>query len=98
MAKYQFDLRVCRHCDDPACANACPTGAILLDGGGIASLSQEECIQCGNCASACPHGAIVHNTMSDRYLKCDLCSSREGGPLCVEICPVGALTMAEEEE
>jgi Fe-S-cluster-containing hydrogenase component 2 len=30
----------------------------------------------------------------DRYLKCDLCTGRDGGPLCVEMCPVGALYLA----
>lgn len=98
MAKYEFELRVCRHCDDPACLESCPTGAIKMDDRGIASISQGECINCGMCASNCPYGAIAHDEMSDRYLKCDLCAGREDGPICVEICPVGALTFVEEGE
>ena len=98
MARYKFDLRVCRHCDDPPCVQACPTDALTLNNLGIASISPERCILCGNCASACPYSAIFYDSRSDRYLKCDLCFDREGGPLCVEICPVGALTLSEQEE
>jgi len=36
---------------------------------------------------------IGHKTVGGRrtYYKCDLCKDRDNGPLCVEICPSGAL-------
>ena len=96
MARYEFDISVCRHCQEPACLEACPAGAIQMDERGVAVLLDEACIRCSACAEACPYSAISHSEAEDRYLKCDLCAGREAGPLCVELCPVGALTLAAE--
>ena len=93
MAKYEFSIRVCQHCESPDCLAACPTGAIFLDAQGIAILDEVECNRCGACAAACPYEAIFYNQAKDRYLKCDLCAGRAGGPICVELCPVGALSL-----
>ncbi len=49
-----------RRCDaSAACVNACPTGAILVDGA-TWRLDLGACIFCGACARACPRGAIRH--------------------------------------
>ena len=95
MAESAFDVRICRHCDSPDCIIACPTDAMSLDERGVVIIDDDECVRCGACAIACPHNAIKHYEATDRYLKCDLCAGREGGPLCVELCPVGALTLAD---
>ncbi len=92
MAHYAFDIHICRHCADPECVSACLAGAIQLDERGVAIIDDEECIACSNCAEACPYGAIFYDEGTSRYLKCDLCAGRPGGPLCVALCPVGALT------
>jgi len=57
---------------------------------GVVVIEEGECIQCGACLDACPYGSIV--LAGGRYLKCDLCRGRSVGPLCVELCPVEALT------
>lgn len=93
MALYRMSIWTCKHCDSPECLAACPTGALRLDERGVALLVDEDCVQCGACEASCPFGAIFHDAASGRYLKCDLCSGRVEGPLCVEICPVGAVTM-----
>ena len=91
MAQYRFQIVICQHCDSPVCVEACPTGALSLDGRGVAILNDDECTRCGACAESCPYGAIFYAQAQDRYLKCDLCAGRAEGPLCVEVCPVGAL-------
>lgn len=95
MARYTFDIVLCRQCASPACLEACPTGAMSLDGRGVVLIDEDECTGCGNCAASCPYGAIL--ALGDRYLKCDLCAGRPEGPLCVALCPVGALTLAGSE-
>jgi len=41
-----------------ACADACPTGAISLEGGRRIDLG--KCLFCADCVAACPEGALVH--------------------------------------
>src|SRR5436190_24361257 len=41
-----------------ACADACPTGAILLDGGQKLQIDLGRCLFCTDCVEACPEGAI----------------------------------------
>jgi Ni,Fe-hydrogenase III small subunit/ferredoxin len=55
-----------------ACVDACPTGAISVDGGRF-SLDLGSCLFCADCVSACPEGAIA---FSDDYRLA--CRSREG--------------------
>ena len=98
MARYEFRIVVCQHCAQPACLEACPSGALSVDSRGIVVMDEEVCVGCGACAEACPYDAIRHHEVSGRYLKCDLCAGREEGPLCVAVCPVGALTMLGQAE
>jgi carbon-monoxide dehydrogenase iron sulfur subunit len=97
MDKYEFSIVICQHCDEPDCILACPNDAMLLDNRGVVVILDEECDRCGACAVSCPHDAIFYNETQDRYIKCELCTGREEGPLCVELCPVEALTMVETE-
>ncbi len=46
-----------------ACADACPTGAIAVDGAGV-RIDLGRCLFCVECQDACPAGAI---TMSGEY-------------------------------
>jgi Ni,Fe-hydrogenase III small subunit/Pyruvate/2-oxoacid:ferredoxin oxidoreductase delta subunit len=43
-----------------ACVEACPTGALRDDGGGL-QLDLGRCLFCTDCAPACPEGAIVQS-------------------------------------
>jgi CRP-like cAMP-binding protein/Fe-S-cluster-containing hydrogenase component 2 len=49
----------CRHCDDPKCMNACPTGALKRRAEGEIYFQYDMCIGCGNCAIACPYDNIA---------------------------------------
>ena len=95
MAKYEFDIVICKHCVEPDCMLACPSEAMVLNDRGVVIILDEECNRCGSCAANCPHDTIFYNEAQDRYIKCELCADREQGPLCVEICPVEALTLVE---
>jgi anaerobic carbon-monoxide dehydrogenase iron sulfur subunit len=97
MADHTFGLTVCRHCPAPACLEACLSGAMSKESG-VVRIDPEACELCGACAAACPEGAIFYHAALGRYLKCDLCLGREGGPLCAALCPVGALLSATEGE
>ena len=94
MARYAFEIVICRQCEDPDCIAACPNESIRIDEFGRVMLYEDECLQCGACAEACTYHAIFYDDASGQYLKCDLCTRREGGPACVQLCPVGALTLS----
>jgi len=96
MARYEFDILICQQCQPALCMEACPNEAILRDERGVVLILDEQCLRCGECAEACPYHAIFYHQATDRYLKCDLCAGVEGGPACVAICPVGALTLMLE--
>jgi Fe-S-cluster-containing dehydrogenase component len=98
MARFLFDIRICRQCSDPHCLPACPTGAMALDERGVVTIEEDVCIGCGACADACPFDTIFPHEVSHRYLKCDLCAGRTEGPLCVQLCPAGALALTEEQD
>lgn len=67
-------------------------------------INEAECIACGKCEVDCPvewegtwarNGGkqiaskrVVYDPILNVYTKCDLCIGREGGPICVERCPV----------
>jgi len=84
----------CRQCDSPECFFACPVDAIVIHTQtGARIIVEEDCIACGKCSKACPFnedGKIIGSNETP-YFKCDLCSNREKGPICVEACPWGAL-------
>lgn len=89
-----FSLR-CQHCDEPACAYACLTGAIQKDPvTGTVTVDEEKCIGCWTCMLACPLGAMQRDTEHSRMVKCDLCSGREM-PACVVNCPNEALVLVD---
>jgi len=96
LASAEITIHICQHCEEPACLDACPTDAMWLDERGVVILDDADCIRCGSCAAACPYDAIFYCEAEDRYLKCDLCAGREGGPLCTTICPVGALVLTDD--
>lgn len=91
----------CNHCNNPACVDVCPTGAVHKREDGIVVHDPEVCIGCYSCAKACPYGAPQENDLNDRMVKCDMCAARldKGeSPACVDACPVKVLTVGTIED
>ena len=94
----------CQHCKQPACMQACPTGAIGRDARGEVFVREQLCVGCGQCVKACPWDSVQmaprprHAGESlpalashDVAVKCDMCRAIEAGPACVRACPVDAI-------
>lgn len=87
----------CMHCLAPACASACPVGALRKTAAGPVTYDAGRCIGCRYCMVACPFGIPTYEW--DRPLpaiaKCNMCAERVAKgqePACVGACPVQALT------
>lgn len=90
----------CFHCARPACATACPTGAIDRDARGPVQIDAELCIACGACAEACPFHAVALGPQGFAS-KCDACAdetAQEWEPTCVRACPTRALHYGSPEQ
>lgn len=92
----------CNHCDDPACANVCPTGAMHKDPEtGLVLHDDGKCIGCRSCVMACPYGQPVMIDDLNVVHKCDACAGlRLQGeePSCVASCPQRVLEFGDIEE
>jgi tetrathionate reductase subunit B len=84
-----FLPRVCQHCDQPACREACPVEAIIKQEDGVVVLDEATCDGCQTCLNACPYDALFFNAKTNKAEKCNLCSHRivKGlEPFCVICC------------
>lgn len=97
----------CNHCAQPACAAACPVGAISKrEGDGIVLVDRDLCLGgdvCERyCLQACPYDIPQYGKEPNpRMQKCDFCLDRWGRgdkPVCVESCPMLALDAGPLEE
>lgn len=82
--------RLCEHCLNPACAAACPSGAIYKrEEDGIVLIDQDKCRGWRMCVSGCPYKKIYYNWKSGKSEKCIFCYPRieAGQPtVCSETC------------
>jgi len=84
----------CFQCEDASCMKVCPVNALTRDSkNDLIIMDKETCINCKACAFACPFGAIGIDSEGKTF-KCDLC---DGEPLCVQVCPVNALSYTHPE-
>jgi protein NrfC len=102
-------VNVCHQCVDPACVEACPTGALFIDAnnGNVRVIDETKCSGCKLCFSACPYipSRISWDSAKNVPLKCDLCINtpywkNKGGPegsqACIQVCALKALKLIIE--
>jgi Fe-S-cluster-containing hydrogenase component 2 len=79
---------MCLQCEDAACLDVCPSGALYRDGNQNVSINRDKCLGCKLCVGACPFGNIAYNYSKKQIMKCDLC---DGAPDCAKYCPTRAI-------
>ncbi len=89
---YHFYLpRLCNHCTQPSCLEACPTRAIYKrEQDGVVLIDQDKCKGFRECNKACPYDKIYFNHVTGKSQKCIFCFPRleEGvAPACARQCP-----------
>ena len=94
---HAFPLQ-CRHCLQAPCLDSCLTGALRRDEtSGMVLIREDLCIGCWTCTAFCPYGVIYPSPERRIALKCDRCLYMEK-PVCVDVCPTGAIEMVDLEE
>lgn len=95
--------KLCMHCLDPACASACPVGALKKTALGPVTYAPERCMGCRYCMVACPFGIPRYEWSKANPLvrKCVFCADRLalGKPsACSEACPTGATLFGDRPD
>ena len=94
---YAFLKNQCMHCNQPACASACLTKALVKNERGQVTWNGDKCMGCRMCMVSCPFDVpkFEYSSANPEIVKCDLCFDRtkdDRNPACVEACPAKALT------
>jgi DMSO reductase family type II enzyme iron-sulfur subunit len=88
---YFFYLpRLCNHCTNPACLDACSRNAIYKRDDGLVVIDQDRCEGHRHCVEACPYKMVFYNPVTSTSEKCIGCFPRveEGiAPACHRQCP-----------
>jgi carbon-monoxide dehydrogenase iron sulfur subunit len=70
---------------------------------GFVEYEQKQCASCYMCIMACPYGVLKSDKNNQKeIMKCNMCVHRtkDGSPkpMCVEKCPMQAITLVEVEK
>ena len=76
--KQVFAKRQCMHCEEPACASACPVTALHKTKEGPVVYDKSRCIGCRYCMWACPWGVPTAewDSLNPSIRKCTHCADR----------------------
>ena len=93
----------CRHCLEPACASACPVGALHKTSVGAVVYDAAKCMGCRYCMMACPYGIPRYDWQAavPYVRKCVLCYDRISAgrqPACTEACPTKATIFGDRDQ
>ncbi len=74
---YFFYLpRLCNHCTQPGCLEACPNDALFKTEEGLVLRNEDLCKGAQQCARACPYKKIYFNEKISKSEKCIFCYPR----------------------
>jgi len=93
-----FVPKLCNHCKDSPCVQACPVGATFDSPDGVVLVDEKYCVGCRYCVQACPYGCRYLHPTKHTADKCTLCYHRITKGLttaCCEACPTGARQLAD---
>jgi formate dehydrogenase iron-sulfur subunit len=95
----KYMRRLCQHCEEPACASACPVGALHKTAAGPVVYDVYKCIGCRYCMTACAFSVPKYEwqSLNPKVRKCILCPERQD-TACAEACPTGATKVGERED
>lgn len=100
--RIHYISKLCNHCRNAKCMEACPHGAISRREDGFVLIHPDKCVGCKACVEACPYGAVYFNEQAGVAQKCTGCAHLldHGAklPRCVEACPTDAMVFGEEED
>ncbi len=84
--RYVSTKRQCMHCDDPACASACPVTALHKEASGAVTYDADKCLGCRYCMWACPWGVPTAEwqSLAPKIRKCTHCADRTAQPAPLE--------------
>jgi len=99
----RYVRKQCRHCLEPACASACPVGALHTTPQGVVVYDNDKCLGCRYCMMACPYGIPRYDwDQQVPYVrKCIMCYDRikDGHqPACTKACPKEATIFGTRDE
>lgn len=100
---YSYNISIaCNHCENPACVDVCPVGAMYIDEeDGTVQHNDDTCIGCQYCVMACPYDEPQFISSLGIVRKCDGCKAlRDKGedPVCVAACCMRALEFGDLDE
>lgn len=91
----------CMHCENPPCADVCPTAALKKGPDGVVSIDETRCIGCRYCEWTCPYGGLHFHESKNVMTKCDFCKdllAAGKNPVCVDACVTRCLQYGELDE